>query len=540
MSIFSDIKQAIQLKVQESIAKANSNIEYFKEENKRKNQLVNPKSLINSDNDENIDAGGYRDRNSPVSFEVLRSMAIKDSIIASVITTRVNQVKNFTQHQENKYSEGFKIKMRNSEEQPSKEDKKNIDELENWILNTGSDQDRPEKYKRDFTEFLALITKDLLTYDQIAIELVPSQDGSIAYLVPVSGGSIRYASKKTQITQNDILFLDDENKNRIDSDSRPYDYVQVYQGRIVRGFYREELIFKMMNPTTDIDSYGYSMGPLELLANVVMNHLNAEAHNKLFFIQGFASRGIIHIEGEIPAQQLEAFRKQWREQTSGVTNSWRTPIIAGGDRLNWVKLQENNRDMEWSNWVDYLIKIICAVYLISPQEINFDNTKNQSTSLGDSGKRSEVQVKESKYKGLKPILKFYESIINEYIIKSISEDLYRRYKFVFCGLDNESQSDELQRQTEEGKTFKTVNEIRAERDMEPIEGGDIILDTNYLKWLMQETDIDGQEKDLSPDKKEDITDTVDINDEDITINKVSKKVKKSFNDSSLLKIEYYQ
>jgi len=530
MSIFSDIKQAIQLKVQESIAKANSNIEYFKEESKRKNQLVNPKSLINSENDENIDAGGYRDRNSPVSFEVLRSMSIKDSIIASVIT----------KHQEDKYSEGFKIKMRNKDDQPSKEDQKNIDELENWILNTGSDQDRPEKYKRDFTELLALITKDLLTYDQIAIELVPAQDGSIAYLVPVSGGSIRFASKKSQITQNDILLLDDENKERMDPDSRPYDYVQVYQGRIVRGFYREELIFKMMNPTTDIDSYGYSMGPLELLANVVMNHLNAEAHNRLFFIQGFASRGIIHIEGEIPAQQLEAFRKQWREQTSGVTNSWRTPIIAGGDRLNWVKLQENNRDMEWSNWVDYLIKIICAVYLISPQEINFDNTKNQSTSFGDSGKRNEVQVKESKYKGLKPILKFYESIINECIIKSISEDLYRRYKFVFCGLDNESQSDELQRQAEEGKTFKTVNEIRAERDMEPIEGGDIILDPNYLKWLMQETGVDDQQNDLSPKEKENVTKKVDIGKEDIKTNKVSKKVKKSFGDSSLLKIEYYQ
>lgn len=559
MGIFQEMKKAVEIKVQEYIAKANSNINALKNQ-----QLENyPKALINYDNDELLDQG-FRERNTTISFDILRSMAMKDSIIASILFTRSNQIKTFGQPQPDKYSHGFKIILRDEKSQPTPEDKENIKLLESWILNTGSTDNRPERYKRSFPEFLSIIVRDILTYDQVSIELVPAQDGSLSYFVPVSSGSIRFASKKFDYrNDNFIFYLDGENpqqalslEKRDEDDNRQYDYVQVYRGRVVRGFYHDELIFRMMNPTNELDSNGYSIGPLETLANIVSYHLYAEAHNKLFFVQGFASRGIIHIEGEIAAQQLEEFRKQWREQISGATNSFRTPVWAGS-KINWIPLSTNNRDMEWSSWIDYLIKIMCSIYSIAPQEINFDNTRSHGATLGDSGKRNDIILKDSKDRGLNPLLKFIETIVNEDLIKKFDESIYEKYKFIFCGLDAESKQEELERQEKEVKIFKTVNEIRAEHDMEPLVGGDILLDTNYLKFLSgnpesndnvsneKSENIDNDKEDNLEREKDDLYDdekNIDLGN-DSNNDKKEISIEKSLSKSKsvkLLKVEYYQ
>ncbi len=559
MGIFKDLKSAAEIKVQEYIAKASSTIRTLKKE-QYENQ---PKALISFDNEEIVDQG-YRERNTTVSFDILRTMAMRDSIVACILFTRSNQIRTFGQPQPDKYSHGFKIVLRNEEAQPTAEDKEQIDLLEKWILNTGSTDDRPEKYKRTFSEFLTLIVRDILTYDQVSIELVPARDGSLCYFVPVSSGSIRFASKNFDYRNDKFIYDLDNSPNVqriVDSEKghedQQYDYLQVFKGRIIRGFYHDEMIFRMMNPTNELDANGYSIGPLETLANIVSYHLYAEAHNKLFFVQGFASRGIIHIEGEIPPQQLEAFRKEWREQISGATNSFRTPVWAGA-KINWIPLSESNRDMEWANWIDYLIKIMCSIYSIAPQEINFDNTRNHSSALGDSGRRNDIILKDSKDRGLNPLLKFIESIVNEDLIKKFDESIYEKYKFVFCGLDAESKGEELERQEKEVKIYKTVNEIRAEHDLAPIDAGDILLDPNYLKFYMGDTsgssglsnnfsenqsnDIDiSPKKDPYEDKERLYAQEGDgiVLDDDETIEKsISKPIKHS--STKLLKIEYYQ
>ncbi len=436
---------------------------------------------------------GYRERNFGISFEILRSMSMKDSIIAAIIQTRVAQIKNFAAPQADKYTPGFKIKLRSEEVEATPEDKENMEAIEEWLLNTGDTPDE-RKLRMDFTDFLGVLTRDLLTYDQVSIELVRTLSGKLSYFLPVSAGSIRYAArrpdKNTVVIESGFAtydkeiqqkeqFLKEKDQDRINDED--YKYVQIYQGRIVRGFYEDELILKMMNPTNELDSNGYSIGPLEMAANVVSYHLFSEAHNKNFFIQGFAGSGIIHIESNISRTNLDAFRKQWKEQFTSVNNSFRTPILASSGKVNWIPLSQSNKDMEWSSWINYLIKLMTALFSIAPQEINFDISSNEKPTLSESGSKNANQFSESKYKGLKPILRFYESIINECLLKNYDQKLYETYKFEFVG-DVEDKDQELDRYEKEIKLFKTINEIRAENDLEEIQGGDIILDTNYMQW----------------------------------------------------------
>lgn len=500
-SIFEKISQATNVALEAYIQRGKDTIEKSRRDLEENKKFIEPKAF-SFEEQTDADDIGYRQRPSAITFEVLRQMSLRNVVIAAIIQTLVSYVKQHSKPQADKYSPGFKFIMRDNEAIPSDEDKSNISQLEHWLLNTGFTENRKPERQLSFNEFLTMITRDVLTYDQVAIETVAAQDGSLAYFLPVDSGSVYFATRQT-LNDESLVTVLNENINAVNEEDRErveqikqrdsekikdedYKYVQIFEGQIKRGFFEEELVFKMMNPVNDLNTHGYSIGPLEYLANIVSYHLYAEAHNRLFFVQGFASRGILHLEGEIPREQVDAFRRQWREQLSGTTNAWRTPIMAGGNKINWVPLHVSNKDMEWTSWIEYLIKLMCALYGISPTEINFDIAKTHGhSSLGETGAKMNQVLKNSHNRGLKPLLSFLEDVINEKIIKRFNEEYYLKYKFTFCGLDAESKMEELERQEKEGKVWKTFDEIRAEHDYPKLkEGGHIVGNSEYLQWYL--------------------------------------------------------
>ena len=96
---------------------------------------------------------------------------------------------------------------------------------------------------------------------------------------------------------------------------------------------------------------------------------------------------------------------------SGVNNAWRTPVLNSED-LQWVSMHANNREMEFSAWMDFLQKLTCAVFGIDPTEINFIyGNSGQKSSLNQSRPNAE-EVMESKDKGLRPLMDHIEDCLN--------------------------------------------------------------------------------------------------------------------------------
>lgn len=505
---------------------------------------------------------GFKEKMSSIGPELLKQLAAKDAIVAAIIQTRIYQLKNFCQPQNDKYSPGFKFSLRDEEATPKDDDKEEIKALQTWLLNTGSKDDRPTNTKMEFGDFISVLTKDLLRFDQIAVELIQAKDGSLAYFLPLDGGSVRYATRnltKDLIMENPVGFSDVEDyaivaEKDLSSDENHqderYKYCQLWYGKIVRAFYEDELIFRMMNPSTDLELNGYSMGPLELAASIVSYHLFAEAHNKLYFIQG-GGRGILHIKSDVDRRQLDGFRKQFREQQMGVSNAWRTMVLGGEGDVQWITTDQSNKDMEWSAWIEYLLKVLTALFSINPQEINFDIVSGSGSKLGDSGSKTGKNYSESKFKGLKPILQFYESVINEDLIYKFDENLYKKYKFEFVGMEIEDREEEISRNEKEVKLFKTVNEIRAEHDLDEIEGCDIILDPQFMAWFSsfseqgqakQEKDQQMQMDQASAQMPQDGSDNgVDPETNNAIDSFASKSLTKSkFKQPKLLKVEWYK
>lgn len=472
-------------------------------------------------------AQGYKEKYSLLDYSKCRQITYADPIVAAVLQTRLNQVAAFAKPQSDKYKMGFKVKLRDSDKHPTDGDKKRMREIEQFMLNCGTPEnfdDTPEIKRRDnFETFLRKITRDTLSFDQINFEISPRRDGkpysfqavdaSTIKLIPDMkedfekfGGHGDAQFKQERLTVNEFA---NENKHFKHFKPKNPRYAQVINGVTRHVFDEWEMAFGVRNPRTDITAYGYGFSEIEMLVTTITSHMNAETYNRKFFSQGSSVKGIITFEGAVPPDQLEGFRRQWYQQVTGVNNAWKTPILSLGkdSKLNWQSLHSTNREMEFGKWLEYCIKTICGVFQIDPIEIGFDISKQGSGQSGGSaglgnGNQAE-RVMFSQDKGLRPLLVFIESLINDYIIYRIDPN----FEFEFVGLNVNSEKDDLDKSIQQAKSFKTVNEVRAEHDLDPLPNfdkiknpGDVVLDSSLIQFITgQMQAAQGAEGGVGPD-----------------------------------------
>ena len=457
-------------------------------------------------------AYGYKEKYSILDYQKCRQISYADPIVAAVIQTRLNQVAAFAHPQIDKYNVGFKIIMRDKEASGSDGSKKRAKELEQFIVSCGVPEnfdDTPEIRRRDsFESFLRKIVRDTLTFDQLNFEVIPRNDGKPYAFQAVDAATIRIIPDKKEVAERyggiDVgKDADYSGFNRMSLGSekvfkefQPKNprYAQVINGIVRHVFDEWEMAFGVRNPRTDIWASGYGFSEIEMLITAITSHMNAETYNRKFFSNGSSIKGILAFEGSVPPDQLEAFRRQWYQQVTGVNNAWRTPIMALGKegKMNWVSLHSTNREMEFGKWLEYCIKSICGVYQIDPIEIGFDITKQGAGQGGGSGGglgygNQAERLMFSQDRGLRPLLFHIKSLINDYIVWRIDPE----FEFDFVGLNENDEKDEIENAEKKVKTFKTINEVRAEHDLEPLPNlekmaenpGDLVLDSSLIQFI---------------------------------------------------------
>jgi len=433
-----------------------------------------------------LDATGYKDKPASLSYDTLRKMATRNAVVGAVITTRINQVSSFTKPARfNKDGVGYEIITRNPHLVPSEEQKRVILAIELFLENCGFDSDD----KRDgFDQFVRKIVRDSLTYDQACFEVVPDRKGRPAEVLAVDAATIRAASENNK---GDLY------SQYTKSGSENVSWVQVIDGVITTAFTSSELAFGVRNPRTDINLQPYGFSELEQLIHQITSHLYAEEYNSRYFSQGGTTKGILNIKSDANAadrESIESFKRQWKAQVSGLYGAWKTPILQVPSGLEYINVSQSNREMEFEKWMNYLINVCCAVFQIDPAEVNFPN----NGGVGGTGASmmegsNEQRLKNSKDKGLRPLLRFVEELINKFIVTKFSDD----FVFTFVGIDSKTDKEIADLDQSAVKVHKTVNEIRAEHDQDPIDGGDIILDGVYVQYMIQQQQQEQQQQTLA-------------------------------------------
>lgn len=424
---------------------------------------------------------GYKDKTFSLSYTTLRRMA-STPIINAIIKTRKNQIADFAEPQADRYSTGFIVrkKAKNGiEAKMDEKDKKIANAITDFLLNCGAENSWTND---DFDTFIRKIVDDSLTYDQMTFECIRNRRGKLERFMATDASTFRVAESAFDEDYNNQFFT---NRGADAWYKRPADkskevngylpqYVQIYQNAVVNEFYPWELCFAVRNPTTSIYANGYGVSELEELINVITSMLWGDEYNRRFFSQGSAPKGLIRVKGGMSESAIQQFKQQWQAMINGVMNSWKTPVVQAD--VDWIDLQKNNRDMEYSSWMEYLIKLACAIYSIDPSEIGWDISR--SSGNGGLFEKSEAErIQNSKDKGLYPMLKFIQRKINKYIVEQINPD----FEFAFMGLNGMTIEQELDMDIKKLSNFATLNETRQKYDLPPIKDyGDIV--ENSIFW----------------------------------------------------------
>lgn len=414
---------------------------------------------------------GYKDKPTSLSYDTLRRMG-RTPIINAIITTRVEQVSNFSNPCYDDKGVGFKIRKKQGylktegKEKMSKADEAKIEWITDFILNCGNAFN--SWHGDTFDTFLRKITRDSLELDQATFEVVRNRKGVPQEFMATDGATFRLAD----------TYDDDEYRSNEKLEVNGYlpSYVQIFQNEVKAEFYPWELCFAVRNHYTDVRLNGYGVSELETMTNVVTWMLYSDMHNGKFFSQGSAPKGILKVSGGINEARLAEFRQQWQAMVTGVQNAWRTPVIES-EKMEWIDLQRNNRDMEFTKWQEYLIKLGCASYKIDPAEIGFPMQGSADSKPMFEG-NNEARLKFSKDKGLKPLLKMIQFKINKYLINPLDPS----FELVWVGLDAEDETVELDADIKRMANFMGIKEIRRKYNLpDDIDDDDIIANPYWMQ-----------------------------------------------------------
>ena len=439
---------------------------------------------------------GYKDKMFSLTYTTLRRMS-KTPIINSIIKTRKNQIADFAEPQADRYNTGFVIRKKHIggvEQKMDSKDHRIANAITDFIMNCGGNASWTSD---DFDTFIRKIVEDSLTFDQMTFECVRNRRGKLEYFVATDASTFRIAESAFRTDYDNAFFhrrgsgvYADQNLKNLDVEINGYypQYVQIYQNAVVNEFYPWEMCFGIRNPSTNIYANGYGCSELEDLINIVTALLWGDEYNRRFFSQGSAPKGLLRIKSGMNEKALQQFKQQWQAMISGVMQSWKTPVVEAD--VDWIDLQKTNRDMEYTSWIEYLIKISCAIYSIDPTEIGWDISRSTGNSGLFEGSQAE-RLQHSKDKGLYPILKFIQRKINKYIVEQINPE----FEFVFMGLNGMTIEKELEMDIKKIGSFATINEIREKWDMKKIdEIGDLIENSVFYQAYNQKKQAEMQQE----------------------------------------------
>lgn len=396
--------------------------------------------------------GDYWDRPSGLTFDALRMMVNQTPILNAVVMTRVRQVQRFCRIAEKgNDAPGFEIRHVDRGHQLTKPERESISLLNRFVMNNGWEfkpRLRKSLHRDSFAQFMAKSVRDSLVMDSAPIETEWKRDKSLGIdgFYAVDGATIRLCTENGYNGDDHIFAL------------------QLVNGQISSAYTHDDLIYEPRNPRTDVNAAGYGISETELLIRVVTGYINAMTYNIRGFDSNSIPKGMLHLTGNYDDNDIKAFKRYWNALLKGVNNAWTLPVMVSKDQESkaaFEKFGVEFNEMYFAKWMTFLTSIICALYGMSPAEINFDSFSGGNTSPlagADTGEK----LAASKDSGLRPLLSQYENTISDFLIAEYSED----FVFRWTGLDPE----DAQQKQEMRKLLLTWNELRAEEGHEAVEG----------------------------------------------------------------------
>lgn len=450
----------------------------------------------------------FKSKQSRIAHRTLKDVSLRDWLISSIIQSRADTLIRFSRPQlkPTKLEMGYKVIKKDGQWELTEQEKEEVGMLEDFINHCGRKKNVSKSDELLFSGFLKMTVRDALTFGHVAVEKIMTRGGALHRFRPVPAESTYLVSSKTS---KNIIKAEVENARKAYDVSRKdandpkikqkmnaqeieyYKYVQMsHDNKVLAAFGDEDLIFKLFNPQNFQDSMGYCYSPLELAVINITNHLNVENYNSNFFTHGYAARGILHLKGNVTQSALASFRRQFYNQINGAQHAWRTPIISGLEDVDWVSLAGSNKEMEYLQYNDHVMRALCTQFQIDPMELGLEYLTRGNGGGAKGASTGEEKIQNSRERGLLPILMFFEDMMNADIIPAIDKELSKKYKFIFTGYTDESPQTNVSLLQAEMTVHSSMNDLLKDSFKSPLKDLPVAdLPLNQSFWALVEKNM---------------------------------------------------
>jgi hypothetical protein len=461
-------------------------------------------------------AGVYKTKLRLVPDTILKRIAIQDSLVATIVRARQQQMSAFGRPRNTRFGNGFIIDLDTGvTEGLSEADRAKLnqqaEEATARLSTCGDTRGLTEDHQETFSEWLSLSTRSALVCGRIACEVVYVDDprGGVDeygrpkkmfhHFVATDAGTIFKATTGAEEAQQSVrddaynLLCQITGKDLVKErhEQGEYVWVQVVEGVPRQVFTADEMRVRNFYKVPDVELDGYPVTPIDTVISAITTHINITTHNKLYFQSGRASRGMLVIKSDdVNPSVVHNIKQQFNASINNVNNSWRMPVFGCGsdEEINWQAIDSGGgRDMEFQYLTDMNAREILSAFMMSPDELpgwSYLSRGTNNQALSESN--NEYKLEAARDLGIRPLISTFEDFINAHLLPLIDPDLAVKAKVRLVGLDSDNPEKEAVRTTQDMQIWMAMDDVMERVEKKPIGkafGGTIPLNPAFQAIL---------------------------------------------------------
>lgn len=298
--------------------------------------------------------------------------------------------------------------------------------------------DTPNPLADSFNTFIEQVIEDVLVLDAGTIEIARSLSGKIRELYAIDGGEIRVS----KIWDGD-------------PDEARYFWWPFASNREEAVYLNKDIVYIMQRPATH---RVVGLSNLEVLKKSIEAELWGSDYNARQ-VTSASGEGIFDLGESARPDQVEEFKSYWLAEIAG---KGMTAFWGGTKGAKWIPFRNNNQDMQFMQWQEYLVKKIAAVFEMHAQDLQIANEVNKATS--------EVLDQQTEQRGARRLLKKTQSHLTREIVWDEGfggKDNNLCFRFTRLNLRETLQNAEIDKIRLGGVAERSVNELRKDQGLEP-------------------------------------------------------------------------
>jgi hypothetical protein len=379
---------------------------------------------------------GYNLNYVPQRLELmgmLRGMRQSWGVLSTIIETRKDQLLRVP----------WTIQVRNKPRATSKF----VDEVRQFFR-------RPDKIL-SYSQWSRKYLDDLFVIDAPTLYLERNLGGKLHAAEVIDGGMIFPLIDDTGRRPQTLV---DIGSNGLTYERRQPAFQQIRYGLPMLNFSADEIIYGMMRPRPELPIFGYSQ--VEQIFTEATEAIRKTFYQLEFWRAGSMPELIITVPDNWTPRQIATFQAHFDAVLSGqLTLKSKVRFVPGG--MKPFDIKNASGESLWSQRDELLVRLACYAFSVSPTPFIHQTNRATANQAAESANEE----------GLYPLMSYWKDDVADTIIQE--KFGYDDIEFVYLPrpeADQKKQSEIHQVRLHDGTV--TINEVREELGLEPVEDGD--------------------------------------------------------------------